>query len=301
MELKDKSLESRGVFWSQNYSHVNVTWTSGHIYISHIPYKYKSYIYNFYFNLDVKIILNITFHILHLREIALTCNYDKLEVKSPKRTADKYKYCGYYSNFNLYPYLNEVNIIIALYLRMSFNSNASFSITDKTLIFNPLSSSSITNSKIKPQFYNIGGKYFVRSFLISVFKLYKVSLTFRKSNEKNYVIYDGPDSRFNILNTNEKSVYVSTFQCFLQFLLNYQSQWYINNLFYIGQYTIRDSKAATEWFHSDPDVVIQMPFVNCVHNFCLHKMRQEKGFYFNVTVLNVSVNSHETSTAYFKD
>ena len=137
MELKDKSLEARGVSWGQNFSYVNVYWTSGHIHISHIPYKYKSYIYNFYFNLDVRIILNITFHVLHLREFALNCNYDKLEVKCPKSTKEKYKYCGYHSNFNLYPYLNEVNIIIALHLRMSFNLNASFSITDKTLIFNP--------------------------------------------------------------------------------------------------------------------------------------------------------------------
>ena len=301
IELKDKSLESRGIFWSQNYSHVNVYWTSGYIYISHIPYKYKSYIYNFYFNLDVRIILNITFHVLHLREFTLNCNYDKLEVKSPKRTADKYKYCGYHSTFNLYPYLNQVRIIITLYLRMSFNLNASFSITDKTLIFNPLISSALIG-KIKFLYYNIGGQYFIRSFFISVLKAYKVSLTFLKSNEKNYVIHDGPDSRFNILNTNEKYVYASTFQCFVQFLLYNQSQWYTNHLdlFYIGHYTIWDTKTDTKWFHSDSGAVIQMPFVNCVHNYCLHKIRQEKGLYFNITVLDVSVNSWETSGCLFQ-
>ena len=306
MELKDKSLESRGVFRGQNSSHVNVYRTSGHIHISHIPHK--SYIYNFYFNLNVRIILNITFHKLHLREVALNCNYDKLEVKSTKRTEEKYKYCGYHSNFNLYPYLNEVNIIITLHLRMSFNLNASFSITDKTLIFNPLNSSSIQStiydSKVTPQYYNIWNQYFVTSFLISVLKAYKLYFTFLKSNEKNYVIYDGPDSRFKILNINEKKyVDVSTFQCFVQFLLSNQSQWYTNqsqwhtiNLFYFGKYIVLNDKVTVKWFH----MVIQMPFVHCVHNFCLYRLRQRKGFYFNVTVLNVSVNSHETSSCLFQ-
>ena len=129
-------------------------------------------------------------------------------------------------------------------------------------------------------------------------KAYQLYLTILKSNEKNYVIYDGPDSRFNILNTNEKksSFYVSTFQCFVQFLLNNQSLWYTNNLFYIAQYT--HTRIDVKWFNSN--AVIQIPFVNCVHNFCLHKMSQEKGFYFNITVLNVSVNSHETSSCLFQ-
>ena len=305
MELKDKTLESKGDFGGQNSSHVNVYRTSGHIHISHIPYKYKSYLYSLYFNLNVRIILNITFHMLHLREVALDCNYDKLEVKCPKRTEEKYKYCGYHSNFNLYPYLNEVIIIITLHLRMSFNLNASFSITDKTLIFNPLNSSSmwsgITGSKVKPQYYNICGQYFVTSFFINILKAYQLYIKFLNSNEKNYVIYDGPDSRFNMLNINEnKYVYASTFQCFVQFLLSNSSQWYTNNLFYIGKYTMLKYKTTFKWFHPDSDVVIQMPFGHCVHNFCFNKLWQKKGFYFNVTVLNVSVNSHETSSCLFQ-
>ena len=309
LELKDKSLESRGVIWgpnfSQNTSHVYVYWTSGHIHISHIPYKYKSYIYNFYFNLNVRIILNITFHVLHLREVALDYNYDKLEVKCPKRAEEKYKYCGYHSNFNLYPYLNDIIIIITLHLRMSFNLNASFSITDKTLVFNPLNSSSMWtgsgDSIVKPHYYSIWSQYFVPSFFINILKAYQLYLKFLNSNEKNYVVYDGPDSRFNFLNINEnKYVYASTFQCFVQFLLSNQSQWYTNNLFYIGKYRILKYKTSIIWSHPDSDVVIQMPFVHCVHNFCLHKVWHKNEFYFNVTVLNVSVNPYQISSCLFQ-
>ena len=108
-------------------------------------------------------------------------------------------------------------------------------------------------------------------------------------------------SRFNILNINEKKyVYASTFQCFVQFLLSNQSQWYTNNLFYIGKYIMLKYKTSIKWFHPDSDVVIQMPFVHCVHNFCLHNVWHKNEFYFNVTVLNVSVTSYEISSCLFQ-
>ena len=196
-------------------------------------------------------------------------------------------------------------LLLHCILRMSFNLNAPFSITDKTLIFNPLNSSSmwtgITNSAVKPHYYNIWGQYFVASFFINVLKAYQLYLKFLNSNEKNYVVYDGPDSRFNILNINEnKYVYASTFQCFVQFLLSNQSQWYTNNLFYIGRYGMLKYKTSIKWAHPHSDVVIQMPFVHCVHNFCFHEVWHKNEFYFNVTVLNVSVHSYQISSCLFQ-
>ena len=233
MALKDKSLQPVDMIQNVSLYKTNVLWTSGKIFISLPSYKHGSFIFQFYFDLNSELRLNLTFILLHLRDVLLKCQYDKLEVKLNQKlinTKSTYKYCGYYSNFILYPDMHDFIVIISLQLMKPFDLDALFSVTDKDFISNPLDLALNTKEPlvlIQLLCYKIVRKYYLTSFLVSITKIYRLQIDIAKSKEKNYVLYDGPGYRFNILNKKgEKSHFVtSTFQCLLQFLLTFQFKW----------------------------------------------------------------------------
>ena len=140
LKLKDKS---RWLFKSEIPDKVNVIWASGKICMSVLSYKDVNYTFQFNFNLNSKLRLNISILVLHLSENMLNCKYDKLEVYNSIKLKEKYKYCGYHSNFNLYPEFNALFIMITLHLGDTFHLDAVFNVIDKKLIFNPLKSAPI--------------------------------------------------------------------------------------------------------------------------------------------------------------
>ena len=118
--------------------------------------------------------------------------------------------------------------------------------------------------------------------------------------KKNFVIYDGPGYRFNFLNKyGGKSRFVSsTFQCLLQFLLTYLFQWELNDIFYYSL-AFNDNEVLKRYYPTS-EILIHIPFSNCLSNFCVHHFAQPEGFYLNVTVLNLNVTSSETSHCLFQ-
>ena len=307
LELKDKSLESRGVLHDQKPCNISIAWTSGKIYIFLPSYTLNLFTYHFYFALNLKMRLNMTFLVLHLKEDALDCNNDKLEITSSKTTDLKYKYCGYHSNFNLYPEFNIFTMIITLHLKMAFLLNATFSVTDKELIVNPIHFPSspryllITNSVVDPQCYRVGIDNYVTSFLVKGSKFYRLYLIITNSKLWNCVIYDGPGCAFDILTKSAKgfSFSTSTFQCLVQFLLNYLFQGRNTNVLFSYSAILFDW-AVEKWFYPDSEILIQMPFMTCQSTFCVHFVKTGHGYQLNVSVLNISIQSHETSICLFQ-
>ena len=226
----------------------------------------------------------------------------------------KYKYCGYHSNFNFYPEFKVLTIMIKLYLRIPFHLNAIFSVTDNKLIFNPtgypLNEKSIDNVSLRGLFlvvyytmkihsYKVGSQYFVTSYHIKIIKIYRVHLRFVNSREKNSVIYDGPGYGFNILNRNggKSSIFASTFQCLVQFLLNDLIEWYIMFFHYSNA---KNDNTNFKEIYIESEIVIQIPFIDCQNNLCVHHLEHKEGFFLNFTVLNISVSSPETSSCLYQ-
>ena len=303
MDLKYKSLESRGLLQGSSPYKMNVSWTSGTIFISLHPYKYGSQLFQLYFYLNSEIRLNLTFILLHLRGVLLNCNFDKLEVKSLTKTKSRYKFCGYHSNFNLYPDMHEFYVIVSLQLMKQFDLDAIFSITDRQFISNPLNLSPYTKKLlffIQLICYKIVRKYYLPSFHISIIKIYRLKIDIVKPKENNYVIYDGPGYRFDILNKyQEKSHFLaSTFQCLLQFLLMFEFEWKTHDLFFYG--LVYGNNNFLQKIHPGSGVIIQIPFIDCLSNFCVHSFHQPEGFSLNITVLNMKVSSPETSYCLFQ-
>ena len=309
LELRDKSLNTMDVLKCKSPHVINVIWASGNIYIfSSISYKLSPNNYYFYFDVNFKIRINMTFVVLHLGIPVENCNYDYLEVNSSESTKGNYTYCGYYSNLNLYPEFNSFTLTITLSLIMQFHLHTIFSVTDKMFIYNPVDFKTSWRTfdnhnihyAINSQCHKIGSKYYLISFHISTFKLYRVQLKMVNLKKINFVIYDGPGYDFTVLNKNSAKsfIYTSTFQCLIQFLTTYQFQSNNNSILYYS-YTSSDN-TIYKTFRTHSDIIIQMPFVNCLSNFCVHIVKATEGFQFNFTVLNMSVQSHETSNCMFQ-
>ena len=120
--------------------------------------------------------------------------------------------------------MNVFTVIFTLQLIKPFDLDAIFSVIDKQLIFNPLNYPSNEKKSIslfQLLFYKVANKYYLKSFHVSIVKIYRIQIAIAKSKEKNYVIYDGPGYRFNVLNKKRDKYHfvASTFQCLIQFLL----------------------------------------------------------------------------------
>ena len=115
----------------------------------------------------------------------------------------------------------------------------------------------------------------------------------------NFAVYDGQGNLFTVLSKNSTTsfIYTTTFQCMLQFLLNYQFYLKNNSILY---YSYTSEKTVYKTLNTHSDIIIQMPFINCLSNFCVHIVKAIKGFQLNFTVLNISVQSLETSYCIFQ-
>ena len=299
IELKDKSLESRSVFQGKSPYKTTVNWTSGKFYIGiprHVSPRNISY--QLHFNLNLKLRLNVTFLVLQLQGSISNCAYDKLEVISLKVTGSQYKYCGYHEHFNLYPEFNYFMISITLYLGKSFQLDSTYSVTDKHLIFNPHDNTKMGH--LNYCVYTVGGRQYVTSFMIRTIKFFRVRLMINKSNIENYVVYDGPHYRFSILKAkgDNNTLVASTFQCYLQFLLN--SDIYGQNNYDFHYSNAPNNKKFFKKIDTVSQIFITMPDTNCLSNFCIQVLQHTRGFSFNLSVINVFVHSHETSSCIFQ-
>ena len=80
MRLKDKSLETRGVFQGESPYGINIKWTSGQMFLTVQNYIIVPHIFEFFFNANPRITMNITFYIIYLKEPSANCKHDKLVV-----------------------------------------------------------------------------------------------------------------------------------------------------------------------------------------------------------------------------
>ena len=279
----------------------NIIWPSGKIHITVLQNHKFVYFYHLYFSLNPKLRLNVTIISLVLHNLGTKCDYDKLEIKPQGKITSIYRYCGKHSRFNVYPLFSRLTINLILESKNDIKLKTVFSVTDKYLIFSLVDSLprlSERNVSIQSQYYKIGSKYYMASFLLRATKLHKVKLDFVKSEENNSVIFDGPGIMFKVLNiAGKKSPYItSTFQCLLQFLLTYLIESYS---LYFKFYLVQHVKYVHKKLKPDVEMLLKMPFNNCPHNTCVLHLESTTGHQINFTVLSVIANSSESSTCLF--
>ena len=185
---------------------------------------------------------------------------------------------------------------------LKFEMKATFSITDKDLIFNTVNfpqSVSNSDSIYKPQCYKVGSKSYVTSFLIRVLHTLKVRVDIISDIQNRYVIYDGPGNIFNTMSKHGTKTYyiTSTFQCFLQILTTNFIQ---NHEHYFKVYSAVNHKRIHQKIKPGFTNVPLIPFDSCQQNLCYITLETSKHFHLYLTVLSMSAQSFVYPTCLFK-
>ena len=264
-----------------------------------VSYLQWQYDYHYHFRLSSQIRLNFTFNTLTLQNLGSKCEFDQMYIHNIYNVKLCYKYCGKYSNFNVYPNFSKLELWLNIKSHVAFKFNATFCIIDKDLIFSPINSSSkVITRDIEIQCYKIGIKYYLSSFYLRVKKMYKMKLHIIKSEGKSHVVYDGPGTMFEILKISRKepSYSTSTFQCLLQFLFTYLIKHYHQHFnFYLVHHLNKVHKKVK----LDVEILLKMPLSICQQNICVLYLKGPTGYSLNFIILNMSAFPHESSTCLF--
>ena len=82
----------------------------------------------------------------------------------------------------------------------------------------------------------------------------------------------------------------------MQFLLNDPPDRFLP--FYFSN--IESDNKKFKKIYIESEILIQIPFISCWNNLCVHHLEHKKGWFLNFTVLNISVRSPETSTCLYQ-
>ena len=242
-----------------------------------------------YFHTDSKLVLNITFFDLHFYAGLENCILEKFSVINLKTEKTSYEYCGHVPTFNLYPEFNDVMIRIKLAVRLPFDINALFSVSNYKKA--DLCSAFLLSSETKARDgfyrginkYTLVGWYSVVSLLVRVNRLFRVKIKVQ-SQSLRYVAYDDPGFTSNILKEIRNVYIASSFQCILQIEMDfipkkqrYGFAIYMQEHARKGRLIIRPG-SSSQFSTTNKD---------CGNQVCLILMETNPGFHVNLTVLKI--------------
>ena len=181
------------------------------------------------FAMDKRLSLNITFDTLFFASGQYDCKLGNLSVFEliyvgyRKTTKLTHSFCGYHSEFSIYPQRSTFLVSITARVNILLVLNATFSVMDSNL----LKSFQKVNCSYEYQFSNIfifQNSWIVSSYLVQVQKTHKIKMKFPQTYLTFHLVYDGPGSMSDILNSkvNMDTYFYncSSFQCLVKFFTN---------------------------------------------------------------------------------
>ena len=206
-----------------------------------------------------------------------------------KTEKTSYEYYGHVRTFNLYPKFNYVMIRVELVIRLPFDINALFSVSNNKKA--DLCSAFLLHSEIKEYygFYRELNKYIlvdwfsVVSFLVRVNRLFRVKIQVQSQSYR-CVAYDGPGFTSNTLQQSRNVFIASTFQCILQILMNLspKKQRY-------GFVIFKQKFKRKQHYIIRPGSVSHLVTTNknCGSRVCITFIKTNPRFHLNFSVLNI--------------
>ena len=200
--------------------------TTGKLYLLRSTVGSEAYI--IFFNVDIKLTLNITFLLLKFYSDLHYCESSGIKIiktkyqnrsHSQNHNEVQYIYCKQYATFNFYPKFNQLYIITIRDNQnfiLPFQLGSKYSVTDSNFITTKeskiqLYDPNLTNFVFHNFWFN--GKYLLVSYHIKVKKIYQVVIS---SNINYFSVFDGPGFTFKKISVTNNQYTTSTFQCIVQ-------------------------------------------------------------------------------------
>ena len=243
------------------------------------------------FKMDKRLSLNLTLHDLYFSSGCIDCkrgNMSVFEFKSKKIERLILLYCGYHSEFSIYPGESSFSILTSVYAHTLMVLNATFSVTDLSLVKTfPTKYYSQTNSIF---IWNVYENYAEISLLVQTWKTHKITLQLSQKYLQWHVVYNGPGHMSAILNQNKvynNKVYIyncSSFQCLVNIIPSDSKNTFVNyssmQLATLLKKEIHNTSYMTLFGNS-----------NCSVRPCLIILHAQSDFQVNVTVMAMSYKS----------
>ena len=244
------------------------------------------------FTTDKRLSLNFTFHDLFFSSGYVNCitgNLSIFELKLDKGIHQSHLYCGYHSEFNIYPGTNTFSMVTSIYVHILMVLHAAFCVINSNLVKTfPAAKNAHTIQFFN---WNVLKNYAEISLFIQISKWYRVRLQLSQTYFQWHLVYNGPGQQSAILNpdnvyTNGLYFYsCSSFQCFVDSISNRNETIFVNyssvQLEAILKKEIPSTRHMT-LFGSD-----------CNSKPCLVVLNAQSDFQVNVTIIGMTYESRK--------
>ena len=248
---------------------------------------------NVIFIMDKRLSLNLTFDTLFFASGYHDCHLGNLSVfelvylGASKIAHLSHSFCGYHSEFSLYPEQSSLVVSVSVRLNIFFVLDATFSVMDSNLV----KSFHKSNCSYKCPFSSIYifSSWMVSFYLVQVKKTHKIRLKFPQKYFTWHLVYDGPGLMSDILNANMNSnpkahIYsCSSFQCLAKILTNHVEIFLLNYSSVQLPVMLRKEIQSTGYFTIHGTQCTTVP--------CLVLLFAPYDFQVNVTILTISYKS----------
>ena len=278
-----------------------ISWATGNIYLFTYAASERIKIpYQFYFYIDNKLTLNLTFVVLKFYRDLYYCNDEGIQIGQATLCSEgfgspKYAYCKQYATFSLYPNFNSLCIRQLSYSR----GNTSEAFIEVSLRYSVIDYEFVISTNLKYQHklnnlsivhlestyslhnYICSSGYKVFSFMFKVKKVCRV--IFSSTLLEDMHIYDGPGFVFPILKKSNTVLITSTFQCVLLYFVNNSTLSFVDYLYFYVEIVqpLRN-------FNVHKEITIEFPTTDCLVTICIIKVHSEHSLQINFTIDEIS-------------
>ena len=270
-----------------------IHWATGKIYLySHLDPKKARVPHIFYYQVNKKLMLNLTFFVLKFYRNINYCSVAGLEIWTASSCikgfgSPEYVYCRQYATFNLYPNMNDLCVKEGVEkvhntIQVFFELDLKFSVIDNGLM------TTHKMDHLNQQITNISNIYAFHSYkLISQDELFSYIIRVRKNYQiifssiyQNCLLFDGPGFEFPIVEQNKRGFVTSTFQCVLLYSIN-------NNILYFKNSVAFSSKRTEPLWHynvTKENVLLDFPREGCQKMVCIVHVQSQYYYQVNFTI-----------------
>ena len=197
--------------------------------------RFGSYNINFYLHPMLR--LNITFLSIDFLVVGEKCENDMVWIQSKSKNITRdLIYCGFHSQFSVYPQGRKVRFIIKVYqAKQPIHVSASFSVISKNILesHSPLKIKEIASLSVDNL---ITHHLMVYSFRIEVAKYNGIRFNITSYSSMSILIFFGPDYSSQVLYSSMSNLlFISTFQCLVKCVLGRDQKNSFSEIMFTGK------------------------------------------------------------------
>lgn len=252
--------------------------------------KFKEYYYHIHtwkFILAKELRLKVTFHYISISyNVLQVCYIGNVMLRSFTKStnASEFIYCGMHSNIDIYPEFENVDVKVSLRPYVSYNVTFSFEVIDQNRIITYSYNLDEKPTKLVGPYCFVQTKTCLVRYHIETDKFKILTFYVQNWTYDAFQIHDGPGTLSELLNTQERMMYVSsTFQCLVNIFQSFNKSYHSPGR--IHYLTENNSAAENIILNTNTSLEVKYPSEKALSNkIMICNVSTEIGTQINVSV-----------------